>query len=96
MQILTAHDRWEVFKGDSTDPDDLIFCAKKSSIIQLKTTLDVFLANNKYEGVSDFKVKGSWLEQSCTVYAGESNTIVAQVRIFIPSFQNISDCLKLS
>ena len=40
MQILTAHDRWEVFRGDSTDYDDMIFLAKKSSIIQLKTELD--------------------------------------------------------
>ncbi|KAI9153520.1 hypothetical protein LWI28_012578 [Acer negundo] len=78
-KILTAHDRWEVFQGDSIDYDDMIFSAKKSSLIQLKTELDVYLANNINEYVSDFKVKGSWLEQSCTVYAGESNAIVAQM-----------------
>ncbi|KAK1562218.1 hypothetical protein Q3G72_030007 [Acer saccharum] len=76
-KILTAHKRWEVFRRDSTD--DMIFSAKKSSIIQLKTELDVYLANNINEHVSDFKVKGSWLEQSCTIYAGESNTIFAQM-----------------
>ncbi|TXG58922.1 hypothetical protein EZV62_016751 [Acer yangbiense] len=46
---------------------------------RLKTELDVYLANNITVYVSDFKVKGSWLEQSCTVYAGESNTIYAQM-----------------
>ncbi|TXG58924.1 hypothetical protein EZV62_016753 [Acer yangbiense] len=78
-KILTAHDRWEVFRRDSTDYGDMIFSAKKSSIIQLKTELDVYLANNINEQVSDFKVKGSWLEQSCTIYAGESNRIFAQM-----------------
>ncbi|KAK4834249.1 hypothetical protein QYF36_019611 [Acer negundo] len=78
-KILTAQERWEVFRGDSTDSDDMIFYAKKSSLIQRKTELDVYLANNVNEYVSDFKVKGSWSEQSCTVYAGESNAIVAQM-----------------
>ncbi|KAI9153793.1 hypothetical protein LWI28_016609 [Acer negundo] len=64
-----------------TDHDVMIFSTKKSSKIQLKTELDVYLANKIYEYVSDFKVKGSWLEQSCTVYARESNTIVAQVEM---------------
>ncbi|KAL5740271.1 hypothetical protein ACOSQ2_029451 [Xanthoceras sorbifolium] len=77
-KIFTAHNRWEAFRGDSTDSDDLIFTAKRSSMVQRKTELDVFMANNISEYVSDFKVKGSWLEQSFTVYAGESNTIVAQ------------------
>ncbi|TXG58923.1 hypothetical protein EZV62_016752 [Acer yangbiense] len=44
----------------------------------LKTKLDVFLANNTKEEVCDFKVKGSWFERSCVVYAGESDTVVAQ------------------
>ncbi|KAK4847421.1 hypothetical protein QYF36_001669 [Acer negundo] len=73
--ILTAQERWEVFRGDSTDSDDMIFYAKKSLLIQRKTELDVYLANNVNEYVSDFKVKGSWSEQSCTVYAGESNAM---------------------
>lgn len=45
----------------------------------MKTKLDVFLAGNTKEDVCDFKVRGSWLERSCIVYAGESNNIVAQV-----------------
>lgn len=78
--MMTAHDRWQVFRGDSTESSDLLFSAKRSSIIQLKAKLDVFLANNTKEEVCDFKVKGSWFERSCVVYAGESSNIVAQVR----------------
>lgn len=83
MQLMSTHDRWQVFRGESTESCDLIFTAKRSSVFQLKTKLDVFLANNREE-VCDFKVKGSWLDRSFVVYAGDtdSSTIVARVRFF--------------
>ncbi|CAJ1948288.1 unnamed protein product [Sphenostylis stenocarpa] len=76
---MTTNDRWQVFRGESTEMKDLIFSVQRSSLFQLKTKLDVFLANNTKEKVCDFKVKGSWFERSCVVYAGESLTIVAQM-----------------
>lgn len=79
QKIATAHRRWEVFRGESTDAKDLLFSAKKSSIIQFKTGLDVFLGSNTSENVPDFKIKGTWKERSCTIYLGESNTIIAQM-----------------
>ncbi|CAL5192424.1 unnamed protein product [Lathyrus oleraceus] len=78
-KIVTMHDRWEAFRGESTEAKDLIFTLKRSSLIQFKTKLHVFLAGNTKEDVCDFKVKGSWLERSCMIYAGESNNIVAQM-----------------
>ncbi|XP_002533824.2 protein LURP-one-related 10 [Ricinus communis] len=81
-KAMTAHSRWQVFRGESTDPKDVIFTAKTHSIFYLKTKLDVFLANNNTdEKVCDFKVKGSFFERSCVVYAGDedSTTIVAQM-----------------
>lgn len=77
------HDRWQAFRGDSSDPKDLIFTLKRSSMFQLKAKLDVFLASNTSEQICDFKIKGSWLERSCVVYAGESDNIVAQVLNFL-------------
>jgi len=88
MQMMTAHDRWQAFRGESTEAKDLIFSVKRSSFIQFKSKLDVFLANNTREDVCDFKVKGSWLERSCVVYAGETNNIVAQVKLFSLNIQN--------
>ena len=73
------HHRWEVFRGDSTSSSDLLFTAKKSSIIQLRTELDVFLASNSAEQACDFKIKGSYFERSCAFYLGSSNTMIAQV-----------------
>ncbi|CAK7343660.1 unnamed protein product [Dovyalis caffra] len=80
-KAMTAHSRWQAFRGESTDPKDLLFNAKTHSMMYLKTKLDVFLANNKEEKVCDFKVKGSFFERSCVVYAGDedSTTIVAQM-----------------
>ncbi|KAK8283449.1 hypothetical protein V6Z12_D08G095300 [Gossypium hirsutum] len=77
-KIMTVHDRWQVFRGESTEEKDLIFTVKRSSMIQLKTKLHVFLATNPKEDVCDFRVEGSWLERSCIIYSGESNTILAQ------------------
>ncbi|MTV28763.1 hypothetical protein FTX61_25795, partial [Nitriliruptoraceae bacterium ZYF776] len=67
-----------VFRGDSSDSKDIIFSAKESSLIQFKTSLDVFLGDNEH-GNCNFKVKGSWFDRSCTIYAGDGNTIVAQM-----------------
>ncbi|CAI9087278.1 OLC1v1021313C1 [Oldenlandia corymbosa var. corymbosa] len=79
-KVFTAHSRWQVFRGESSHPADLLFTAKTSSMIQLKTKLNVYLANRKSEDFCDFKVHGSWTDRSCVVYVGESSTIAAQVR----------------
>ncbi|CAL2268578.1 unnamed protein product [Prunus armeniaca] len=81
QKLMSAHERWQVFRGKSTKSRDLIFSTKRSSMVQFKTKLDVFLAHNTTEKVPDFKVKGSWSEKSCVIYAGDDSTIVAQVRL---------------
>jgi competence transcription factor ComK len=73
------HNRWEVFRGDSTNPSDLLFTVKKASVFQLKTEIDVFLAGNAAQQACDFKIKGSYFERSCAFYLGNSNTMIAQV-----------------
>lgn len=73
------HNRWEVFRGDSTNASDLLFTVKKSSMIQLKTEMDVFLAGNTAQQVCDFKIKGSYFDRSCAFYLGNSSTMVAQM-----------------
>ncbi|KAK6943235.1 LURP-one-related, partial [Dillenia turbinata] len=61
-----------------SDPKDLLFSGNKASLIQFKTELDVCLASDSKEEVCDFKAKGSWLERACTIYAGNSSTVIAQ------------------
>ncbi|KAL9371716.1 hypothetical protein Peur_036856 [Populus x canadensis] len=72
------HGRWEAFRGESKEKNDLLFTAKKPKLFQFKTELDVFLGNNKGE-VPDFKVKEGYSESSCFILLGDSNTMLAQV-----------------
>lgn len=80
QKILSAHRRWQVFRGDSSDSKDHLFSVKKSSLLQFRTQLDVFLAANATESACDFKIKGSYFDRSCVIYLGNSDTIVAQMR----------------
>ncbi|KAF6153730.1 hypothetical protein GIB67_000963 [Kingdonia uniflora] len=79
QKAMSRHGRWQVYRGDSSSSRDLLFTVRKSSLLQFKTELQVFLANNTRENVCDFKIKCSWLERSCVVYLGESSNIIAQM-----------------
>ncbi|XP_077239182.1 protein LURP-one-related 15-like [Tasmannia lanceolata] len=79
QKIMSAHRRWKAYRGDSTADKDLLFSAKKSSLIQFKTSLDVFLAANTKEDICDFKIHGSYFERACTISRGDSTVIVAQM-----------------
>ncbi|KAK2452849.1 hypothetical protein P8452_00548 [Trifolium repens] len=76
--LLAADDSWKAYKGESKEPKDLIFTIRPSSLIQLRTKLIVFLANNNTE-VCDFTVKGDLFGQSWKVLIGESDNVVAQI-----------------
>ncbi|KAG5584988.1 hypothetical protein H5410_045422 [Solanum commersonii] len=76
---FTWNSVWECFKGDSTDENDLIFSAKNSSLFQFTRNLDIFLANNISEQVCDFRMKTSYMESNCCIFAGQSSTLIAQM-----------------
>ncbi|KAI3910470.1 hypothetical protein MKX01_034864 [Papaver californicum] len=76
---FTLHDRWKVYRGDSSSSKNLLFTVKKSSCLQFKTKLDVFLASNKAKDVCDFKVKQNYSEKSCVIYRGKSKNIIAEM-----------------
>ncbi|PKA51870.1 Protein LURP-one-related 15 [Apostasia shenzhenica] len=79
QKIISMHRRWKVFRGDSSSSKDLLFNARKTSLFQFKTELDVFLASNSTEQHCDFKVKGSYFERSCTIFLGNTNTVIARM-----------------
>ncbi|KAK7294802.1 hypothetical protein RJT34_17699 [Clitoria ternatea] len=76
--LLAANDSWKAFRGKSTESRDLIFTRKRSSLFQLRTEFNVFLANNTSE-VCDFRIKATWLGHSWDVYIGHSDIVVAQI-----------------
>ena len=77
------HHRWEVFRGDSTNASDLLFSVRKSSLIQFKTEMDVFLAGNTAQQVCDFKIKGNYFDRASDFYLGTSSSMVAQVNTIV-------------
>ncbi|KAJ9547700.1 hypothetical protein OSB04_020243 [Centaurea solstitialis] len=77
-KIMSKHNRWKVFRGKSTSDSNMIFSMKQPNMIQFKTSLNVFLANNKV-------IKGSWSKRKCTIYAGDSSTRIAQMHKMEPS-----------
>ncbi|CAN1134238.1 Protein LURP-one-related 15 [Linum perenne] len=76
---IKTHRRWQAYRGDSKDNKDLLFTVRKSSMMQLRTELAVFLAGNTKEEVPDFRVKGSFHQSSCVIYLGNTNKIIAQM-----------------
>ncbi|KAK9154070.1 hypothetical protein Sjap_001550 [Stephania japonica] len=80
-KLLSTRDRWKVFKGDSKATEDLIFSVERSSTLQMKTNLNVFLASNTTEASCDFKIKGSWFDKSLTIYNGNTDTPIAQIHM---------------
>ncbi|KAI3841385.1 hypothetical protein MKX03_000012 [Papaver bracteatum] len=72
QKILTCHRRWQVYRGDSSESSDLLFSVKKSSLVQIKTTLHVFLASNTSEDMhKEHTVKSIVLDKdtySITIY----------------------------
>ncbi|KAL3617402.1 hypothetical protein CASFOL_037723 [Castilleja foliolosa] len=79
QKLLSAHRRWVAFRGESTNAKDLLFSVKKSSLFQMKTKLNVFLASNTAEKACDFRIESSWFESSCVIYTGNTNNIIAQM-----------------
>ncbi|CAL5079348.1 unnamed protein product [Urochloa decumbens] len=79
-KVISMHNTWEVYRGDSTKSSDLLFTAKKSSILQpFKTEMFIYLASNTSHEVCDFKMKGSFKERACSFYLGNTDTLIAQM-----------------
>ncbi|KAF8731828.1 hypothetical protein HU200_015769 [Digitaria exilis] len=79
--MLTMHNKWEVFRGDSKSPSDLLFTARCPKLMQLlKTEMDIFLAgNNTDQQFCDFRLKGNYFDRNCAIYLGDSDIMIAQI-----------------
>ncbi|KAK8928508.1 Protein LURP-one-related 15 [Platanthera zijinensis] len=77
-KVVTVHDSWQAFAGDSTDDKDRVFNMRRSSNTPPEDVWLVFLAANTKEEVCDFKIKGSYHKKIYTFYKGDSSSIVAQ------------------
>ncbi|MCL7041156.1 hypothetical protein MKW94_023643 [Papaver nudicaule] len=76
---FSLHQRWKVYKGNSSDSKDLLFSVQKSKYLQFNTHLDVFLASNTAECTCDFKIKQDSSRKSCIFYRGNSDNSIAEM-----------------
>ncbi|XP_058728649.1 protein LURP-one-related 15-like [Vicia villosa] len=76
--LLAADDKWKAYRGESEEPQDLIFTRERSSLMPLRTKLNVYLANNSTQDC-DFTVKANLSQLSWKVYLGNSDNFVAQI-----------------
>ncbi|CAA2991741.1 LURP-one-related 14 [Olea europaea subsp. europaea] len=70
-KVLKCRHRWIVHRGESSDLSSLLYTVQRSHPFQIRTQLDVFLANNTREDSCNFHVSGSYYDQSLRVYRGD-------------------------
>ncbi|CAK7325953.1 unnamed protein product [Dovyalis caffra] len=76
---LTMREK-KVHRGESSDRTALVFSVQRSHALQMKSRLDIFLANNINEDISNFQVVGCYSSQSCKVYRGDA--MIAEFAFF--------------
>nr|GMC81499.1 protein LURP-one-related 14-like [Ipomoea batatas]GMD57669.1 protein LURP-one-related 14-like [Ipomoea batatas] len=76
-KALALRNVWSIYKGESSDENDLIYTVQESKVLQMKIRLDVFMAGNRGE-ICNFHVKGSYTSQNFKDYKGD--TLIAEVK----------------
>ncbi|XP_071722870.1 protein LURP-one-related 14-like [Rutidosis leptorrhynchoides] len=76
-KVLTKRHQWTCHLGESSENDRLLFKVQRSSPIQFKSRLEVFLADNNGKNQCDFHVIGQYTNLSFKVCQGK--TILAEV-----------------
>ncbi|XP_010489870.1 PREDICTED: protein LURP-one-related 9-like [Camelina sativa] len=83
--LITMRYNWEVYKGESTESEDLLFSAKEPNLLSLKTSLDVTLPpnQNSTDIISsiepDFRTFGRYIGSSFKLFEQIHNTLLAEV-----------------
>ncbi|KAG9453589.1 hypothetical protein H6P81_006493 [Aristolochia fimbriata] len=76
-KLLSLHQRWTVYRGESTKETDVIFTLKAPKFWTTTLSFDVFLPGNRDEHVCDFHVKSRHSDSQCTIY--KESTIIAEM-----------------
>jgi len=89
---------WEVYKGDSTESDNLLFSAREPNLLSFKTSLDVTLppdqSSTDISSVEpDFQTFGRYIGSSFKLFEPIHNTLLAEVchSCIIPTFFGLFD-----
>lgn len=75
---MSMHDKWVVCRGDAFSEENQLFSVKKTSVIQFKTHLEVFLAGNDNQECPDYTVKGNFFEREAQIFQGDN--LIAELK----------------
>ncbi|KAG7576796.1 Tubby-like C-terminal [Arabidopsis thaliana x Arabidopsis arenosa] len=82
--LVTMRYKWEVYKGESTESEDLLFSAREPNLLSFKPSLDVTLPppQNSTDISSiepDFQTFGRYIGSSFKLFEPIHNTLLAEV-----------------
>ncbi|RAL54931.1 unnamed protein product [Cuscuta campestris] len=76
-KTLALRNVWQVYKGESSAEENLLYTVRETKYIRMKVRLDVFMASNQGD-ICNFHVKGSYASQNFKVYQGDN--VIAEVK----------------
>ncbi|CAH8283493.1 unnamed protein product [Eruca vesicaria subsp. sativa] len=82
--IITMRYKWEVYKGESTESEDLLFSVREPNLFSFKTSLDVSLPpqqpSTDISSIEpDFRTSGRYIGSSFKLFEPIHNTLLAEV-----------------
>uniref|UniRef100_A0A1J3DKI4 Protein LURP-one-related 9 n=1 Tax=Noccaea caerulescens TaxID=107243 RepID=A0A1J3DKI4_NOCCA len=84
--LVTMRYKWEVYKGESTEVEDILFSAREPNLFSFKTLLDVSLPPQQplittdISSVEpDFRTSGRYIGSSFKLFEPIHNTLLAEV-----------------
>lgn len=75
--------KWEVYKGESTESEDLLFSVREPNLLSFRTSLDVSLPPQQPLTSSvepDFRTFGRYIGYSFKLFEPIHSTLLAEVR----------------
>lgn len=86
-KLITMHNSWEILAGDG---GNVLATCKKSSLVQVKTAMDVMLASSTSgKNTPDYQVKGDFFNYNIAIYRGTEEAAVVWFH-FNHSFPKLS------
>ncbi|CAA7041442.1 unnamed protein product [Microthlaspi erraticum] len=84
--LVTMRYKWEVYKGESIESEDLLFSVREPNLFSFKTSLDVSLPPQQASITTDvssiepdFRTSGRYIGSSFKLFEPIHNTLLAEV-----------------
>jgi uncharacterized protein YxjI len=80
-KIVTMHDTWQIYSA----ADTVLATVKKSSLVQFKTAMDVFLGSSSSSKNPDYVMQGDFLDRNLTIFQGAQQAALVTRQITFAS-----------